>query len=274
MNQGVVFFYSWPGEIKSVAGGTRTEVKLSRPWQKEIVVDPDTCPFCTTDRDYYLHYFKEQGGWYLRENRFTPFPFHRLVVASSCWSPQQLRTLGGLEKIEAALEKSFNEVRHNPGSTVRIDVFVGSLAGQNLAHLHYHTAQYFPDEQQNVRSRLLAFYALRPDLVLAEDGIFLVGVGGIRAGQCFILPKSRPTIGKLARIIDHIVTLYNEGFLSSQGLAPDFGISLNFRDTIFQYGLYVPTLNQLGSGEYLALHEGACVALPWPHEATVKHLKS
>jgi len=39
----------WPSEsgyLTTFSGGTRTQVKLDRPWQKEIELNPN-CPLCT-----------------------------------------------------------------------------------------------------------------------------------------------------------------------------------------------------------------------------------
>jgi hypothetical protein len=36
-----------PGLVGALSGGTRTKIKLDRPWQTEIAIDPASCPFET-----------------------------------------------------------------------------------------------------------------------------------------------------------------------------------------------------------------------------------
>ena len=37
---------TWPSGLTTFSGGTRDEVKLSRPWQNDITIDRENCPFC------------------------------------------------------------------------------------------------------------------------------------------------------------------------------------------------------------------------------------
>ena len=41
-----------PGGMQIAYGGTRTEVKLKRPWQPRVRVDPSKCPFEKEDDLY------------------------------------------------------------------------------------------------------------------------------------------------------------------------------------------------------------------------------
>ena len=110
-----ITFYEWPGGRKSVAGGTRTVIKLDRPWQSDIVVSKETCPFCTKpQKDVRVVDLGDGGSWRVIENVFTPYPFHRLVIPSECWSKEDIRNLGGRSKIYGALSLAMEEVVAKP----------------------------------------------------------------------------------------------------------------------------------------------------------------
>ena len=291
-------FYEWPGDMRSIAGGTRTTIKLSRPWQEEIKPHKGNCPFCDPNDPARIQYFEEADGWWLRQNIFTPYPFHQMVVPAKCWEPNELRTLGG-EKIATALGIALDTVQKCKAPSVFITVHIGSLAGQNLPHLHWHIVQYnMFDSRTSVGEDMLGRYfhldvpegiswkLRRPDLVLFQNLVFTAVVGGVRAGQCFILQSTRPEIRGnkdlycsaslhcLAESIYKIVSLYNKKFLSTEVLPPDFNIAISCYDGSIQYALYTPILNHWGSAEQAALYEKCHITLPWPHETTALYLKS
>ncbi len=274
------FVYSWPGGLKSVAGGTRTKINLSRPWQKSISEVRAASPECSICND--LSYFVEihdfrTTRWYLRYNRSTPYNrFHRLIVPHDCWSADKLSRLGGVEQIQSALIIATKQISKNPRLPLFITVHVGALGGQTVIHPHYHVVKYLLRRRRKytTKDKLLEFYRRRPDLVLVDTAQLLVGVGGIRAGQCFILPHVRPSIFAIAERLDHLIILYKRKFRSLEGLPPEFNITLFYFKGVFQYGVYTPTLNHWGGSEQVALLENDHLALPWPHEVTVKHLKS
>lgn len=279
MDQTAPKFYSWPGGSRSVAGGTRTGIKLSRPWQKPIDFSQGKCPFCGGPSDREKKFFPENGGWYFFNNHYTPYSFHKLIVPEKCLPEDELRFLGGKEKIKTALSIAIEEMREN-WLPLFLTVHVGYLAGQNVPHLHYHLVRYISEERNSTgRDEWHAVFESRRDLVLYDSAHMLIGVGGLRAGQCFILPKPdlENSNFELSEILsDHLnnlISLYNLKFGSNEGLYPDFALTLYFNKG-FQYGTYVPYLNNWGSSEHLALYENCELALPWPHEQTVEHLKS
>ena len=143
-----VVFYQWPGGMASVAGGTRTEVKLDRPWQQELKVDKATCPFCTKPQAE-LKRFEEGGGWRLIDNAFTPYRrdggIHKMLIPASCWAAEKLRHLGGYDSILCALRLIQGELNGHWQKPILVNAHVGYLAGQNVMHLHWHIVQYLFD---------------------------------------------------------------------------------------------------------------------------------
>lgn len=165
-----------------------------------------------------------------------------------------------------------------------MNVHVGWLAGQNISHLHYHLCDYEIGDSRysTVRQEMLRFFDVHQNLVLQNDTVIL-GVGGARTAQCFLLPKEelseKPVSEQLlilASRLARLVSLYNDKFRSKQGIGPDFKIGLFFEKAIFQYGFYIPILNHWGASEEMMLYEHgrARIALLWPHELTSKYLKS
>jgi len=270
-------FYEWPNGMRSIAGGTRNEIKLSRPWQKEIEVNPATCPFCTGKGQVLAAL--EGGKWLLIKNKFTPYPFHEMVIPARCWSPDKVRVLGGEEDIAVAFRLIQREIGNHSVKKLRVTVHVGALAGQNVGHLHYHIVEYMLDgdaSESRVPSVMRVFFRTRHDLVLSQSNSFIVGVGGLKAGQCFILPdRYHTSVAVLARELSRLVLLYNKKFKSAQGLSPDFSLALQFLNGELQYGIYTPILNHWGAAEQMTLYEPGCpITLPWPHEMTAEYLKS
>lgn len=273
-----LILYDWPNGMKSVAGGTRGEIKLSRPWQQEIVVNPETCPFCT-GKGQVLEKLAD-AEWRLLQNRFTPYPFHRMVIPRSCWSASELRTLGGVAGLTAALGHIQRAISASALNKLFVAVHVGALAGQNVCHLHYHIVQYALSDisESAVPEEMRTVFAEKPEHIIFDGWGLFAGVGGVKAGQCFVLPRHRrqsPHSEDLALMLHDVVSLYNKKFRSTQELAPDFSVGLQFWRGEFQYGLYTPILNHWGAAEQMALYEPGCpTTLPWPHELTAEYLKS
>lgn len=270
-------FYNWSRGLRSVAGGTRSQIKLDRPWQKEIAVST-SCSLCHMES---LAEFDYSGGWKLVKNQFTPYSFHQLLVTKTCWSMDKVRCLGGQEEIQAAFKIISLATDQSEISRLFVTVHVGALAGQNLNHLHYHLVDYsFGDSSESdTRNRLLDHAKKNPNLVILENNALLAVIGGLRAGQCFILPKSADSLvlasnTKLVSLIAGIVNLYNQRFCSTQGLPPDFSLALILRNSCLDYGLYTPILNHWGAAENIALYEPKIpITLPWSHEVTADYLK-
>lgn len=265
----------WPGRITTAAGGTRTAIKLSRPWQKEMVIDPTTCPFCTKPQTV----LEECGNWLVLQNTSTPFPFHQLVIPRECWPVAMMRNLGGEKNLSDALQIVWRIVEQQGRDQMLHSVFSGYLAGQNVPHLHHHVLENtFPDFQSLDATREVYQAASDLNLILFQEDGFRVAVGGLRAGQCFIVPLKSESMAdqaiRISRILTRLISLYADKFRSDQGLPPDYQVALRFWGGKLAYGFYLPILNHWGATEYLGLMGEQPVILPWPHEETVKHLFS
>lgn len=266
---------NWPGGISTITGGTRTEIKLGRPWQNDIVVDQARCPFEPEklgDRKVFRR-SDRAGGWLVLGNLFTPHLFHRLIIPNHCWPSGKLRTLGGEENIAAALELAVTTLPDSGAETHLLTVHVGRLAGQNIPHLHWHLVDcparkniaLAPEEQELLGIQGVSVF---------REGSVKVCAGGHRAGQCFLLPddnvKSSPQEFIVA--LSKLIALFNTRFRSTEGLLPDFQVGFKIRSGKFVYGMYVPIINHWGTAEYFALLGVGSIALPWSHEETAGHL--
>lgn len=274
MNRNGLVLQRWPGGIVTAAGGTRTAIKLGRPWQKDLEVNPSTCSFCTKPQTVLAEY----GDWLVLDNIHTPFPMHQLVIPRKCWEKEALRDLGGRMKIQEALEIVLNIVAKEKRPAMLHTIYSGPLAGQNVMHLHHHILDNaVPDFSSTDVSDQVSALASDPKYVIFQNADFRVSVGGLRAGQCFIVPTRLNSLAytaiKLSEILTGIIKLYAEKFRSEQGLPPDYQIALRFRNGELAYGFYLPVLNNWGTTEFLGLMREQPVILPWPHEVTAAYLR-
>lgn len=279
-----LLFYLLPNNHICVAGGTRNSIKLDRPWQKEITVNRLKCPLCPKEN---ISCIQDSEGetWRVVENSFTPYPFHRMIIPEKCWGPDRLRCLGGPKKITAALRLIDSEAENSRIDGLLASVHIGALAGQNLGHLHFHILDYAVGGHnqctaQMAIQRITCFGEAKPELVIFNNETCTAVVAGLKAGQCFIFPKSDCGAEKIADTLSQLISLYNCKFKSTQNLSPDFSIGFRFGKTKtggskLLYALYTPVLNHWGAAEQIALYEdGYPNSLPWPHELTAQHLKS
>ena len=220
-----------------------------------------------------------------------------MVIPPKCWPEEELRVLGGEEKITEAIENIANIILKRPGE-LWVQVYVGVLAGQNIPHLHYHInepVKWSGDETEGERrleealdlsaeSELLTQLAESP-LKLFREANLVVAVESIaRVGQCFIVPAeewpldqprgSLPWLRSLARLLAKTTALYAKAFESKQGLATEFQLFFKFEGGCFIYGSYLPILNHLGSTETAgALISGGPFIHPWSPEETLERLQ-
>jgi diadenosine tetraphosphate (Ap4A) HIT family hydrolase len=265
-----------PSGIRVAAGGTRNAINLNRPWQVDILVNPAECPFETREQEEVAH-FDIGEGWRVIENLYTPFPFHRLIIPRSCWSAQEVRSLGGEGRIVEAFQvvrSLLEDERHE----LWLGVHVGASAGQNIGHLHYHLLQPLERASGLVMMGDNLEYSGPSSPTILQDAAFTVVAAGCRAGQCMILPRDGPkylspnTVIELAHVLSEVITLYSVKFLSVQGLPPDYSICIVFKGPHIIRGSFVPILNNWGFTEYLGLLEGTPLVLPWSHEAAARFL--
>lgn len=276
-----------PGGRLIAYGGTRTKVKLSRPWQMDLVVDPATCPF-ETKRDGEASYQIADEVWRVLPNHFTPYTYHKLIIPEACWPKEKVRTLGGTTQINAALTAAHRTIKNGENVAYELSVHSGYGAGQNEPHFHYHllkplcvaVSKNGDPIQDEVAESVLELDA---QFQIFESENFVAKVHGIRAGQCFIAPKDPETyLGdevvahNLAVILNNVIRAYAERFRSVEGLPPDFSVGVKILEGRILYGCYIPVLNNWGFGSYGAImgsKQMQPIIIPWPHEETVRHLR-
>ena len=278
-----VIIQNWPGGISTLAGGTRTAIKIDRPWQMPLSINPATCPFepqRLKDEKREIVRSSPDGRWVSFNNRFTPNLDHSLVVPVTCadWPDSRVRLLGGKEEIATALDLVYQNIAMQPTREFRqVTINIGWCGGQNVGHIHWHTFGLPPEAWRSLPHHIAVSLeeTKYPALTLFEQDGLRVIAGGHRAGQCFILPNGKVDVEDVAMVIDRIVTLYADKFTSRVGarLAPDFTIGLVYDGKKFEYGTYVPVLNHWGSTEYLALLGQQAVTLPWSHGMTAAYLR-
>ncbi len=283
MEENRALFYDWPNGRRSVAGGTRTEIKLDRPWQVPVQVNPANCPFCDGKKPTLKH-FDEEGGWRLIENSFTMYRVnggvHKMLIPDQCWPVEELWDLGGEKKLAAAFRILQEEVENHKDRILFINFHIGYQAGQNVPHLHFHIVQYLFDDLQFQRLGIDLYELYESNkykhLIFSEDERRIFAIGGVRAGQCFIIPKSGFTkLPELSGDLHKLVSLYNQKFKSKQGLPPDYNVSIVMVGGNIMHGLYTPILSNLGGAEQMAYYyKDAPLSLPWSHEKTIEYLKS
>lgn len=267
-----IYTYDWPGGLRSIAGGTRTQIKLDRPWQLPITATTN-CVFCPP-RDK-VTVLEDRGNWLVLQNTLTPYPFHRLVIPNRCWSDTDLRALGGKEGLDLAFSLIEGQLSlySNP---LLVTVHIGALAGQNISHLHWHVVDYFVEPAVDNTDQWRNTFVARPQILFHQTNQLFMAIAGVRAGQCQIVPTDKSVNLSAKNLTPHLsflVDLFAAKFRSSSGLSPDFNLSLRFDQGNFIQGIFTPILNHWGGSEQIALYTpGVAITLPWPHETTVAHL--
>lgn len=252
-------------------GGTRTAIKLSRPWQAPLPIAPEKCPFCTKPQEELL-LLGIPAGWRLLGNMFTPHRRHRLIIPNTCWDAEMLQKLGGSAGIREALEIARLAMTDD---RVEMSTFIhiGQNTGQNIGHAHWHLME--------VRVREpLAFTEFSRELLVHQCENLEIFAMGAHAGECLIVQRDKllkfddSAVEEVAAALEWIVSRGNEKFRSTEGRPPEFMVSVRISaDGHFRYADYCPVLTTWGAPEYVfAPLEGGPVTLPWPHELTAAHL--
>lgn len=213
-------------------GGTRQEIKLSRPWQEplENLIIPDKCPFCTKPQEE-LPLPGIPAEWRLLPNPFTPHLRHRLIGPKRCWPSEKMRMLGGREAIAEALEIARIATAQDDVEMATF-IHVGRSAGQNLGHPHWHLMQ------ARVRGAFPIPFAFPLSRLIADRENFVIVAGGVHSGECLVAPK-RPlsfipeTISRLAECLSWLIELCNVKFRSNdRSLPPDFIVTYGLATAI------------------------------------------
>lgn len=287
MAKGVLKRY--PGGFKVLYGGTSGGVKLNRPWQLPISVNPSACPFCRGEGAVIKTF---SNGYLHLNNKFTPHEHHTMIIPPACFTENQLRVLGGENEICKACDSIYSLT--DRARELWVTAHIGALAGQNVSHLHYHVmepcrlreeddlATMMSDRDSLLQTILteeaLMKYLRNSQLVFLEEKNMRIVVESIfRAGQCFLAPMddtSKTTTAELVRLLSRTVESYAQAFRSQQGLAPDFQLFFKFMGPRLVYGSYLPILNHHGSTESVgAILSGGPFVHPWSPEETLEVLK-
>lgn len=273
----------WPGGVRTSSGGTRTAIQPNRFWSPPLFEGMiPKCPFDVPD-ELVLRQVAEENDWRVRQNRWTPYPFHRIIYPPTCWSVERLYELGGVAERERAIRVAAEEMPTE--GPVWLFTHIGKLAGQNYPHLHYHLLQPIPQEGIAYDAAGVSGYVGRAERdreIMLHKG-FRVVAGGHRGGQCFIAPMNPvpvTTPGLPHLIADAFQTIT---FLAAKAFAvetpggpvpPHYMVGMWFQKKSFCFGVYVPILNHWGATECFGLLSGAPLTLPWSHEATAEHLRN
>ncbi len=255
-----------------ISGGTKTAIKLSRPWQPPLPIDPEKCPFCTKPQDE-IPLSGISTRWRFLPTYFTPHENHRLIIPQKCWGAEKLQTLGGFTAIHEALEIVRLAIKKDRVEMATF-IHVGQSAGQNLGHAHWHLMEVL------VRKPLLCVQ-YHPELLVHRKEKMDIFAAGARAGECLIIQRGKrlkfdkQATAQIADTIEWIVSRGNEKFKSTENRPPEFNISVRISaDGYFRYADYCPILNVLGATECVfAPLEGGPVTLAWPHEVTAAYLR-
>lgn len=259
--------------VASVEG----RVNVNRPWQEDpakLADDASKCDFAKADEMRVReHEPSGDSGWRVINNQREVSPFQRMILPLACWHMSRVRKLGGPSAIKAVLHIVD---RLEKQKELYVMAHIGRLAGQNQPHLHWHVLTP-PGSEHLGRSHAanVAGYFASSTFVLSDEGGLRIVVGGHKAGQCYFLPvgPDKPFTEQnalLAERIHSIIELYARKFAGPY--PPEFQVCLKFKSGALQYATYIPILNHPGGTENLALSEGSAYILPWPHEATFKHL--
>ncbi len=261
-----------PGEMSYLAGGTRNKINLNRPWQMDLPYNPEKCPFCTKEEEEAM---PTLPGWRVLGNPATPHPFHRLVIPTECTTREHVRILGGEQAIRDALsiyETVLPVAKAEGFERTSFAAHIGYLGGQGLGHLHWHACD--AKEPEDLIEEAIRCSLDKKRIVFCQDDIFAY-VEGAEAGQVFLIPRGPDMApSDLAGSISRIVNLFNEKFISVQGLQPEYTVAVVCDGDRPRYATYVPVLSYRGFPARLAYTGDAYVTLPWPHEMTVEYLNS
>ncbi len=275
-----------PGSLGwTLSGGTRSRIKLSRPWQVDIaqLVNPAKCIFCNMPEEQrirercILSGTESLPGWDRLINAFTPHPDHHLIISDACWPAHELQGWGGKKRLHEALTMGSAEVG------LREKVFlinVGMQAGQNLGHPHMHVFTTLASKLM-LHEDLISYASNEACYVCRNEAVTTV-TGGVRAGECLLIPIRELDLREssdrehLASAVSTIIEIGNEKFRSDQGLSPAYGIIVRIaKNGILRYATYSPTLHCWGALEFtVSPLEAGPYVLPWPHEVTAEYLRS
>jgi diadenosine tetraphosphate (Ap4A) HIT family hydrolase len=256
--------------VTYLSGGTRTGVKLSRPWQPAIgdIINQSGCPFCNRLQ---TEVSCANPKWRTIRNTNTPHRWHFLIIPKVCSDASSLMSLGGQEGVEDVFQIVQDLiVAHDLHEEVALFVHVGVFAGQNLGHLHWHltpavTSEEFRPEMDSYDS----------SQVISRGDNISVAADGLRAGQVIFALGQQTTFSivatELAATITSTIERGQEVLRSTQGHQPHFNLTVRIgADGQVHFATYIPIVNFWGGSDLVGMLEGGPVALPWTHGETAE----
>lgn len=282
------------GHFSTFSGGTRTSVKKHRPWQVPLrfPADPKAsdgeggCSFCNKTHEEERR--SSDGCRMGFKNRYTPFPFHRLVIPiKHPHTEAEVRDLTA-ETLLGDWHFILEEIRltYPQRYPVWVITYRGWGAGQNVPHSHWHILQ--PTGQSSPLRSNQSLAALPEGQILHRQSDFNLTTAGFgpRTGQMLIFSPdqgfgracSRPFLDILADQTARLIKLFARKFLDDtaggSGLPPDYMLMLVLNSSADWYINYVPILNNQGGTEIMAMMTGTPYVISWPHGVTIEYLKS
>ncbi len=279
----------YPGNFSMMFGGTRTfnpATHLNRWWQYATRIEEGRkhfpCQLHSRAQNVIFPEIPVGDGFTLIRNSNTPHHDHRLYFPFlSCWPEYKIRKLGGISNLAGLLGHAMQMMRDEHHEYVRMICYVGQLSGMNQQDFHAHYLVN-PDNcdpelpigklfDLDAERALHSYWRNKSEMVILDGDVRVVCDSIFRAGQCFLVSKKDVSSDCLAAAINELLLMFENGFTSLQGLAPDFKLMLEFQNGRFDWGYYSPCLNPHGVEEE-APRTGVHVH-PWGPAETLKILR-
>lgn len=268
------------GQGRTLSGGTRDEIKLSRPWQAPLsaIINPEDCPFCHKPQKDLVLPIHSPRGWRWLPNIFTPHPEHTLLIPDHCWPEEQLQVWGGEKNICEALHIA-SRIFHNSQKEMIALTHIGHQSGQNLGHAHLHLFQMQASNPLSGED-LRKYSKKNKDLAILDQSEIIAMVGGVKAGECLLFSEDEMVFNSkvaefLGQVLHRLIVIGNEAWKSIQGLCPSYSLAIRVSaDGYLRYGIYSPHLSNWGVyGHTVTALEGEPFVLQWPHKTTADYLR-
>jgi hypothetical protein len=273
-----------PGGLgRTLAGGTRNGVTLSRFWQvplsHELFFKPSTCPFCTKAQiEVSLPQFALPGWKVVLPNPKTPHVDHVFIVPDRCWDEVTLQRWGGLVALMEAMRIAILHATQSRMNREIILLFnVGVNGSQNLSHAHMHFMRSFA-KYPLAPARLRDYVTRNPSTEIYDHGDVVVVAAGPRTGGCLVIPLVQANEYAMAQALSRLIEDGNTYFASREGLAPAYSCTIRMQQSgkniKFRYASYCPILENCGALQFMgAPLEGEPYVLRCSHEMTAAYLR-
>lgn len=240
-------------------------IYLDRPEQLSIAKWRETtpCAFHTSGSKAPVvvkEYPDIAEGMVLQGALFASHTRHELLrPLTACWSEEDIRRLGGPDRLLAIYEGIFAPLmQERKPEWVHLVQYVGRTVGMSQPDFHVHfltnpmsatafAATCGPEALQDLR---------RSKMTVTESGnIRMVCQPVFGAGQCWIIPSdgSASRTDDLVKVLISATEMFAQAFTSKQGLPPDFSMLLRFLHGQFHSGVYTPRLAPPGAEQTMAM---------------------